>query len=71
MVKNAAIMAMRVEALFLGRVARRFGRDLIVNPFKRNTILWRKFREGWHYAEEHAYSFQTSSGNFTRQDVCQ
>jgi hypothetical protein len=69
MVKNAAIMAMRVEALFLGRVARRFGRDLIVNPFKRNTILWRKFREGWLYAEEHPYSFQLLSGNYTSQGV--
>jgi len=70
MVKNAAITAMRVEALFLGRVARRFGRELTANPFKRNTILWRNFREGWLYAEEHPYSFQFSHGNFTKQDVC-
>jgi hypothetical protein len=70
MVKKAAITAMRVEALFLGRVARRFGRDITANPFKRNTILWRKFREGWSYAEEHPYSFQLSSGKFTKQSMC-
>jgi len=70
MVKNAAITAMRVEALFLGRVARRFGSDITVNPFKQSTILWRNFREGWLYAEEHPYSFQVPPGRFTRQSAC-
>jgi hypothetical protein len=41
-----------------------------VNPFKQSTILWRNFREGWLYAEEHPYSFQVPPGRFTRQSAC-